>query len=189
MAVPIIKRKKNRNQAKVLCVVSFCLFTMALYLYNKTNVNTTKGVSKSIRGDPNLGTPNNNSMDSISGAGDNIDSSGSSSSSSSSSLPDMITLKTSEGDLRIKLRPDLALASVQYIKQLLDDPSPCDGCSFYRAEKKSILQGVLKKKNVKPNRILGDCPEGLMVKTHDCPKHDPNCGCHGPVMTQGMVAW
>ena len=22
-----------------------------------------------------------------------------------------------------------------------------------------------------------------------CPSHDPNCGCHGPIMSKGMVGW
>ena len=114
---------------------------------------------------------------------------GNSESSPLSSLPKSMTFKTSEGDIRIKLRPDLSLPSVQYIQKLLNDPSPCSNCRFYRAEKPGILQGILKKKNVPPNTILGDCPEGLVGKKHDCPAHDPNCGCHGPIMTKGMIAW
>jgi len=104
-------------------------------------------------------------------------------------LPEILTLKTSQGDLRIKLRPDLSRPSVEYIKALLDDPKPCRECQFYRAEKPGIFQGVLKKKHVKPNTILGDCPKGLTGKKHECPEHDPNCGCHGPVMTKGMIGW
>jgi cyclophilin family peptidyl-prolyl cis-trans isomerase len=104
-------------------------------------------------------------------------------------LPETITLKTSEGDLRIKLRPDLSLESVQYIQKLLEDPNPCSHCEFYRAEKPGILQGVLETENVKPNTVLGKCPEGLSGKKHECPEHDPNCGCHGPIMKRGMIAW
>mgnify|MGYP004300881927 CR=1 FL=1 len=22
-----------------------------------------------------------------------------------------------------------------------------------------------------------------------CPSHDPQCGCHGPIMSKGMVGW
>jgi hypothetical protein len=106
-----------------------------------------------------------------------------------SSLPETITLKTSEGDLRIKLRPDLSLESVQYIQKLLVDPNPCSRCRFYRAEKPGILQGILKKKNVNKNRALGKCPEGLSGKKHKCPEHDPNYSCHGPIMKRGMIAW
>eukprot|EP00551_Chaetoceros_affinis_P011566 CAMPEP_0203662310 /NCGR_PEP_ID=MMETSP0090-20130426/319_1 /ASSEMBLY_ACC=CAM_ASM_001088 /TAXON_ID=426623 /ORGANISM="Chaetoceros affinis, Strain CCMP159" /LENGTH=288 /DNA_ID=CAMNT_0050525075 /DNA_START=18 /DNA_END=884 /DNA_ORIENTATION=+ len=104
-------------------------------------------------------------------------------------LPKSITLKTTEGDIVINLRPDLSLPSVQYIQRLLDDPSPCTNCRFYRAEKPGILQGILVKKNVKPNKILGECPEEMKGKKHDCPPHDPNCGCHGPIMKKGMIAW
>jgi cyclophilin family peptidyl-prolyl cis-trans isomerase len=102
---------------------------------------------------------------------------------------DIVTMSTSQGDLRIKFRPDLSLPSVNYIKALLNDPGPCNNCKFYRAEKPGILQGILKKSNVKANTILGDCPEEVKSLTHKCPEHDPNCKCHGPVMERGMIGW
>jgi len=36
---------------------------------------------------------------------------------------------------------------------------------------------------------LGPCPIENYVPENECPKHDPDCGCHGPVMTRGMVGW
>ena len=30
---------------------------------------------------------------------------------------------------------------------------------------------------------------GLQHIPNDCPDWDKDCGCHGPVMTRGMVAW
>ena len=36
----------------------------------------------------------------------------------------------------------------------------------------------------------GDCPRGAKLDPkRKCFAHDPQCGCHGPIMTQGMVAW
>jgi len=98
---------------------------------------------------------------------------------SSSSLPDTVTLMTSQGDIVIQLRPDQALDSVKYIKALLDSATPCKDCRFYRAEQHGILQGILKKEGVPRNKVLGTCPEEFK----DVPK------CHGPMMTRGMVGW
>ena len=108
---------------------------------------------------------------------------------SDSTNPFLVTMKTSQGDLRINLRPDLSLASVQYIQKLLESSKPCKDCRFYRAEKPGILQGVIQKEGIMKNTILGDCPEEFKGLKHDCPKHDPNCGCHGPMMTRGMIGW
>lgn len=105
------------------------------------------------------------------------------------SLPKTITLHTSQGNINVKLRPDLSIASVRYIKALLEESSPCTNCNFYRAEKPGILQGHLSKKNIPPNTVLGDCPEEFKGLKHECPPHDPKCGCHGPVMTRGMIGW
>jgi len=108
-------------------------------------------------------------------------------------LPKTLTLTTSQGPIHIHLRPDLSLPSIQYISALLQQSSkPCKRCSFYRAEKPGILQGILVKEGVTPNKVLGECPEEYREESkegRDCPKHDPNCGCHGPVMERGMVGW
>ena len=101
-----------------------------------------------------------------------------------------VKLITKLGTIHINLRPDLSLPSVQYIRQIVQSSEPCSKCSFYRAEKPGILQGILQKPNIAPNTILGDCPtEYKTVKVTECPPHDPNCGCHGPIMTRGMVGW
>ena len=65
----------------------------------------------------------------------------------------------------------------------------CSRCKFYRAEPKLLLQGVIGEKSVAANTVLGPCSEENYVQKEDCPEHDPNCGCHGPIMTRGMVGW
>jgi len=37
--------------------------------------------------------------------------------------------------------------------------------------------------------VLGPCPDENYKPKLKCPSHDPNCGCHGPIMTKGMVGW
>eukprot|EP00555_Chaetoceros_dichaeta_P003575 CAMPEP_0198252258 /NCGR_PEP_ID=MMETSP1447-20131203/2787_1 /TAXON_ID=420782 /ORGANISM="Chaetoceros dichaeta, Strain CCMP1751" /LENGTH=261 /DNA_ID=CAMNT_0043937441 /DNA_START=27 /DNA_END=808 /DNA_ORIENTATION=- len=103
-----------------------------------------------------------------------------------------ISLSTIAGDIHIDLRPDLSLPSVEYIQKLLQSSAPCTTCRFYRADKPGILQGELAKKNVKDVPTLGECPpafQGLTKDKADCPAWDTNCGCHGPIMTRGMVGW
>lgn len=65
----------------------------------------------------------------------------------------------------------------------------CSRCKFYRAEQKLLLQGVIGEGSVAANKVLGPCSEENYIPKEDCPKHDPNCGCHGPIMTRGMVGW
>lgn len=96
-------------------------------------------------------------------------------------MPETVSLLTSQGDIIINLRPDLALESVLYIKSLLDSPTPCKRCRFYRAEQKGILQGILKKDGITPNEVLGSCPNNVIVEKGE--------KCHGPEMTRGMVGW
>jgi len=105
-----------------------------------------------------------------------------------------VTLSTGMGDIRVRLRSDLSKASVEYIVALARSVEPCSNCRFYRAEKSGILQGILAKKSLKENEVLGVCPEeyravSSSLKKGDCPKWDPDCGCHGPIMTRGMVGW
>jgi len=100
---------------------------------------------------------------------------------------------TKVGSIDIELRSDLSKSSVQYIHQIIASADKCTNCRLYRAEKPGILQGTLIKENVPPNQHLGDCPkeyEYIALNTKNCPKSDPiNCGCHGPIMTRGMVGW
>lgn len=104
-----------------------------------------------------------------------------------------LVLTTSFGPIRIQMRPDLSEGSVDYIHRLVESKAGCKRCSFYRAEKPGILQGIMaaaNKQEVPTNEQLGSCPPGdKEVIKNECPKHDPNCGCHGPLMTRGSVAW
>jgi len=96
-----------------------------------------------------------------------------------------LIVKTDHGNFKIVLRPDLSPESVQYV---VDATSfPCNRCNFYRAESGLLLQGVMAVDTRPPG--LGKCPDFDHFVSGGCPKHDPNCGCHGPIMTRGMVAW
>ena len=106
----------------------------------------------------------------------------------STSNKETLVLTTKHGKIKIVLRPDLSAGSVDYIHRLVDS-KVCRRCNFYRAEKPGILQGVVANKDIGFNKELGPCPPGAESVKNDCPKWDENCGCHGPVMTRGMVAW
>ena len=106
------------------------------------------------------------------------------------------------GDIRISFRPDLAgYSSIKYIIDVVEAATSnadgsinngvtCNRCNFYRAEPKLLLQGVIAQKPVSSNTVtLGDCPKSAGNVKENCPEHDPNCGCHGPIMTKGMVGW
>jgi cyclophilin family peptidyl-prolyl cis-trans isomerase len=95
------------------------------------------------------------------------------------------------GEIRIRLRPDLSAVSRDYIHAMLATTTtqPCTRCNFYRAEKPGILQGALATKHVPVATQRGACPPGLETITNHCPAWDSQCGCHGPVMERGMVAW
>ena len=62
----------------------------------------------------------------------------------------------------------------------------CSRCKFYRAEPKLLLQGVIGEGSVAANKVLGPCSEENYIPDpkDKCPSHDPNCGCHGPIMTR-----
>ncbi|KAL7459934.1 hypothetical protein ACHAWC_011896 [Mediolabrus comicus] len=111
------------------------------------------------------------------------------------------------GDIRINFRPDLAgPTSIQYIIDVVQAAASsnnnnneanngpgvkCDRCNFYRAETKLLLQGVLAQHSIQSSSAvsLGPCPINNYQPKLECPPHDPNCGCHGPIMTKGMVGW
>jgi cyclophilin family peptidyl-prolyl cis-trans isomerase len=99
-----------------------------------------------------------------------------------------LVLTTTLGEMRIVLRPDLSKESVQYVKKVVLYRD-CPNCRFYRAEKPGILQGILKGPDVTLNEVKGSCPPGYESVPNDCPEWDKSCGCHGPVMTRGMVGW
>mmetsp|Transcript_3465 Transcript_3465/g.4826 ORF Transcript_3465/g.4826 Transcript_3465/m.4826 type:complete len:356 (-) Transcript_3465:169-1236(-) len=101
-----------------------------------------------------------------------------------------LQIVTPIGNIYIHLKPEFSNESVQYIHKLLLSPHSCDSCKFYRSERTGILQGIMTKEGIPENKILGNCPQKFKnAPAHECPDHDPNCGCHGPIMTKGMVAW
>jgi len=106
----------------------------------------------------------------------------------------ILVLTTKHGNIKITLRPDLSSGSVDYIYKLVEsyggNGKRCMHCKFYRSEKPGILQGIMAHEGVVPvNEVLGTCPEGAETVKNDCPKWDKHCGCHGPVMTRGAIAW
>jgi hypothetical protein len=105
-----------------------------------------------------------------------------------------LVLTTALGEVKIIMRPDLSEESVDYIHRLIRS-GPCHRCNFYRADKPGILQGIMANINpdtgtgIAENGIKGTCPPGFENVKNDCPARDKQCGCHGPVMTKGAVAW
>jgi cyclophilin family peptidyl-prolyl cis-trans isomerase len=99
-----------------------------------------------------------------------------------------LVLTTSVGVLRILLRPDLSPESVNYIRNVVAD-GHCSLCNLYRVEKPGILQGILKHPHLPVPTVKGQCPVDAINIPNQCPPHDASCGCHGPVMTRGMVGW
>lgn len=91
--------------------------------------------------------------------------------------------------IRIHLRADLSMSSAQWVWE-----ATTKGCvgELYRSET-FLLQGKIKNDCAKPLKTIvvkGDCPNDATGQSaHKCPAHDPQCGCHGPVMTKGMVGW
>ncbi len=110
------------------------------------------------------------------------------------SKPKYLVLVTKQGNIKITLRPDLSQGSVDYVYKLVEsyggNGQRCMHCNFYRAEKPGILQGIMENKGkVLPNSVRGSCPPGAEDVANNCPEWDKHCGCHGPVMTRGAVAW
>jgi cyclophilin family peptidyl-prolyl cis-trans isomerase len=100
-----------------------------------------------------------------------------------------LVLTTEFGKIRIVLLPVLSPESVDSIYKLVES-GVCKRCNFYRAEKPGILQGAMANPDVPANEKKGPCPEGLEdTVDNDCPDWDKQCGCHGPIMTQGSVGW
>eukprot|EP00584_Thalassiosira_punctigera_P019219 CAMPEP_0172549352 /NCGR_PEP_ID=MMETSP1067-20121228/18473_1 /TAXON_ID=265564 ORGANISM="Thalassiosira punctigera, Strain Tpunct2005C2" /NCGR_SAMPLE_ID=MMETSP1067 /ASSEMBLY_ACC=CAM_ASM_000444 /LENGTH=260 /DNA_ID=CAMNT_0013336731 /DNA_START=183 /DNA_END=965 /DNA_ORIENTATION=+ len=130
--------------------------------------------------------------------------------------PRGLIIHTHMGDVRIHFTPELAgESSIRYVADVVmaaaarqnngmgygtaktmngrkvTEGFMCQRCKFYRAEKKLLLQGVVAEESSVPRGkvTLGPCPDPNFVPKSKCPAHDPNCGCHGPVMTRGMVGW
>jgi cyclophilin family peptidyl-prolyl cis-trans isomerase len=104
-----------------------------------------------------------------------------------SSVGGVAILSTDMGDIKITLQPQFSPESVEYIQKISQDG--CDRCAFYRAEKPGIFQGIIKSDQVPIVEKMGNCPPENSRARQECPKHDPHCGCHGPIMTKGMVGW
>jgi hypothetical protein len=98
-----------------------------------------------------------------------------------------LLLKTLHGNIRIVLRPDLSPESVMYIHEMLQ--VKCSPCNLYRSEAPGILQGILQNESVEVASKRGECPPGFESVENTCPEWDLHCGCHGPIMTKGMVGW
>jgi len=102
---------------------------------------------------------------------------------------DTLIISTKHGDVKIVMRPDLSAESVAYVHALVDS-GKCKRCNLYRAEKPGILQGIMQDPTVSYEEITkGKCPPEYQDEKQDCPAHDPQCACHGPIMTKGMVGW
>lgn len=100
----------------------------------------------------------------------------------------ILVLTTSLGPIKIEMRPDLSKGSVEYIEDVVQSDK-CDMCQFYRAEDPGILQGIVKQKAIPTNTVKGTCPRGAQDVPNECPSWDSQCGCHGPLMSRGAVAW
>jgi cyclophilin family peptidyl-prolyl cis-trans isomerase len=98
-----------------------------------------------------------------------------------------VILSTAMGDIKIILQPELSPESVAYVHDIAKNG--CDRCAFYRTEKPGIFQGMIKSESIPPITVKGKCPPDDVGTKQDCPEHDKNCGCHGPIMTKGMVGW
>ena len=127
--------------------------------------------------------------------------------------PKGLIIHTHLGDIRILFTPELSgESSINYIKEVVQTASSkqnsgmvtigetangrrvtegykCSRCKFYRSEKQLLLQGVIAQVDVPKNTELGPCPLENFKPKNKCPDHDPNCGCHGPIMKKGMVGW
>ena len=90
--------------------------------------------------------------------------------------------------LRLRLLPEWSNSSVAFMKHAADV-----GCSgeLYRSEKDFLVQGRINcAGGAIPKVVKGTCPPGVKVDaSRQCPSHDPQCGCHGPIMSKGMVGW
>lgn len=133
--------------------------------------------------------------------------------SNTPSSPQGLIIHTHIGDIRIHFTPELAgESSIKYITNVVQSASSkqnsgmtlsaetvngrkvtegykCQRCKFYRAERDLLLQGVIAEPSIAKNQVLGPCPDTNYIPKNKCPDHDPQCGCHGPIMTKGMVGW
>jgi cyclophilin family peptidyl-prolyl cis-trans isomerase len=102
--------------------------------------------------------------------------------------PKTLILTTPLGPIHIQMRPDLSPESVAYVEQLVNSQT-CDQCRLYRAERQGILQGIMENKAIPPNTVKGRCPKGAETIKNECFESNPQCACHGPLMSTGAVGW
>ena len=91
--------------------------------------------------------------------------------------------------LRLKLLPEYSADSVAFVKHAASHN--CAG-ELYRSENNFLVQGRIACPGAPdlPRVKKGACPAGVAVEaSRKCPSHDPQCGCHGPIMGKGMVGW
>ena len=95
--------------------------------------------------------------------------------------------------VRLKLLPEYSRPSVDFVRFAADNS--CDG-ELYRSENNFLVQGRIACSRLRggrssvPKVVKGACPAGVTpARLRQCPSHDPNCGCHGPIMSKGMVGW
>ena len=173
-----------------LLVIGGALVLVAVLLRQDNNVtldatnSSSGGTAATVRGAVEPGV--NNSVGDSAKAGTTT--------TTATAAADYITIQTPHGNIRITLRPDLSPESVDYVRSLIKSKT-CDdqSCRLYRAEKPGILQGILKsgadadrlQAAVAPNKVFGKCPDEYKDVKQECPSHDPNCGCHGPIMVKG----
>jgi hypothetical protein len=113
------------------------------------------------------------------------------------------TLPSGPRTVRVRLRPDLSgPASAKHVLRLAvasaaknQPPELAETAKFefYRAERGMLLQGGMAHPKVSQFISKGPCPNGVdgaaVYKDRTCFPHDPQCGCHGPIMHRGMVGW
>uniref|UniRef100_A0A7S1FHA2 PPIase cyclophilin-type domain-containing protein n=1 Tax=Noctiluca scintillans TaxID=2966 RepID=A0A7S1FHA2_NOCSC len=91
--------------------------------------------------------------------------------------------------LRLKLLPEYSQSSADFLRHAA--ASHCDG-ELYRSELNFVVQGRISctPEKLPPKVVKGDCPAGVTTDPNrKCFAHDPDCGCHGPIMYKGMVGW
>lgn len=90
--------------------------------------------------------------------------------------------------LNLRLLPEHSESSVAFMRHAAT--TSCAG-ELYRSEKDFLVQGRINCNGASvPKVVKGGCPAGAAVeKSRACPSHDPQCGCHGPIMSKGMVGW
>jgi hypothetical protein len=102
--------------------------------------------------------------------------------------------------LRVRLRPDLSAASCAFIRAAAR--AGCGG-RLYRDEPRLLVQGKIDcaavitvteahRDAMRLQRLVekGPCPAGATLDPNrKCVARDPDCGCHGPIVTRGMVGW